>query len=200
VKRRRFVLDTLAGVNKEISVGLGWFQRRMPGNAATVAERCDVCASPDLFELATDAYLCNSCGYEGGAGYARYLQSKGNHTIGVKSIRDLRVQAAYHLRDVRELLHPIVDYDGVSDGRVFVRVGAGLGRDSLEGRRRARLRQALGELRKGLLVLEVLRERRDAVGRLATQFAPYSQASVGQAREILALVKVTLDRLGVDEE
>jgi hypothetical protein len=172
----------------------------MPGNAATVAERCSVCASPDLFELASEAYLCNACGYEGGPGYARYLQSKNNHSVGVESIRDLRVQAAHHLREVKELLEPIASYDGVSGGRVFVRVGAGLGRDSLEGRRRARLRQAVGELRKGLLVLEVLREKRDAVGRLATQFAPYSRASVGQAREMLSLVNKTLDRLGVDAD
>ena len=172
----------------------------MPGNAATVAERCSVCASPDVFELASDAYLCNACGYEGGPGYARYLQSRRKPSYAVESIRDLRVQAAYHLREVRDLLDPIANYDGVSDGRVFVRVGAGLGDDSLEGRRRARLRQAVGELRKGLLVLEVLREKRDAVGRLATQFAPYSRASVGQAREILSLVNTTLDRLGVDED
>ena len=172
----------------------------MPGNAATVASRCDVCASPDLFELAPEAYLCNACGYEGGPGYGRYLQSRGKQSVGVKSIRDLRVQAAHHLRDVQELLEPLANYDGVSDGRVFVRVGAGLGEDSMEGRRRARLRQALGELRKGLLVLEVLRERRDAVGRLATQFAPYSRASVGQAREILSLVNTTLERLGVAED
>ena len=172
----------------------------MPGNAATVADRCDVCASPDLFELAADAYLCNACGYEGGRGYARYLQSKRKRKIGVVSVRDLRVQAAHHLRAVRGFLEPITAYDGVSDGRVFVRVGAGLGDASLEGRRRSRLRQAVGELRKALLVLEVLREKRDAVGRLATQFAPYSRASVGQAREMLTLVNVTLERLGVPEE
>jgi len=181
-------------------LAFGWFQRRMPRNAATVAQRCEVCASPDLFELAADAYLCNACGYEGGDGYARYLQSKRKRQVSVASVRDLRVQAAYHMRAVRGFLEPIALYDGVSGGRVFVRVGAGLGDASLEGRRRARLRQAVGELRKALLVLEVLREKRDVLGGLATQFAPYSRASVGQAQEMLSLVNITLERLDVPED
>ena len=49
-------------------------------------------------------------------------------------------------------------------------------------------------------MFEVLRERGDVNGRLATQFAPYSRASVGQAREMLTLVNKALRRLGVDEE
>ncbi len=88
------------------------------GGGADKKDSCIACDATDLAELAPGAYRCVPCGYEGGDGYAAYVEDNERARLRELDAAELKARAIKQLTDARFTLLAAISGEMRDDGPV----------------------------------------------------------------------------------